>query len=254
MNSAQRIEKLFTQLKNIQPPTVITSTTPTAIDAWTALFDRHGPADENLEEVAVECSMAVKDELIHLSVLLREQGVPTELYLHHLTHLRTVTAPRLLHVDWLQLSKMVREEQLVMLMWAGFVLGDDSDTDITMEVDRLAAEIDRLIADVESSGFPISLRMFVLLNLRSIRGALWRYKVAGVEPLRRAMQTVNGTNERQVAELEPLAKGLQESEKNLLSRVGGIITSVANACDVATKIQGGLVLGAAAAAALGLTS
>lgn len=252
MNSAQRLEKLFVQLRGTLPPSSIASAQPSAVDAWTALFERHGPAGPELDVVAAECALTVGHELNHLGHLLEDHLVPKELYRTHIAQLREVTSTRHLHGQWQQLASLIREEHLVMMQWAGFVLGEDRSGDIAEEVQRLGVEIDQLISDVHGSQMPSTLRSFVLRNLRLIRDALWRYKASGAEPLRAAMQTVNGTSEREVANLRPVVEHLDASEASIMQRVGQLIGSIANACDVATKIQGGFALGTTALKALGI--
>jgi hypothetical protein len=254
MNSAQRLEKLFAQLRGTTPSTSIPNNPPSAVDAWAVLFDRHGQAGPELDVVAAECALAVGHELNHLGHLLEDRSVPMELYRNHIAQLREVTSTRYLHGQSQQLASMIREEQLVMMQWAGFVLGEDHSGDIEEDVQRLSIEVDQLIADVQGSQMPSTLRSFILRNLRLIRDALWRYKASGAEPLRAAMQTVNGTSEREVANLRPVVEELDVPDTNIMQRVGQLIGSVANACDVATKIQGGFALGATALTALGITS
>ena len=254
MNSAQRLEKLFAQLRGTTPPTSIPNTSPSAVDAWTVLFDRHGQAGPELDVVAAECALAVGHELNNLGHLLADRSVPLGLYRNHIAQLREVTSTRYLHGQSQQLASMIREEQLVMMQWAGFVLGEDHSGDIEEDVQRLSIEVDQLIADVQGSQMPSTLKSFILRNLRLIRDALWRYKASGAEPLRAAMQTVNGTSEREVANLRPVVEDLDIPDTNIMQRVGQLIGSVANACDVATKIQGGFALGATALTALGIAS
>jgi hypothetical protein len=253
MNSAQRLENLFIQLRTVAPQTSVANTPPSGVDAWSTLLGRHGPAGQDLDDVAAECALAVNQEVSHLGNLLNERAVPKELYQHHLAQLKAVTSTRHLHGYWQDIVMIIREEQIVMLQWAGYVLGDDGSSDIAEEVERLADEINQLIAEVERSQLQSSLRMFVLRNLRSVRDALWSYKVSGADSLRSAMQMINGTSERELATLRPVTEGLREPERNIMQRVGQAIGAVANACDIASKIQGGYALGATAAAALGLT-
>ena len=254
MNSAQRLHQLFIQFRSVKPDASLRDTPPSGVDAWSCLFDRHGPAGQELDDIAAESAMAVNQEIGHLGVLLLDRGVPEELYQMHLAKLKAVTSTRHLHNHWDEIKKLVRDDQIVMLEWAGFVLGPDGSADISEEVMSLTAEIDQLIADTETSTLPSFLRLFVLRNLRAIRTALWNYKVSGVEPLRDAIQRINGISERELATLQATTEGLAEREQSIMQRVGRAIGGVANACDVATKIQGGYALGAAAVAALGLSS
>ncbi|MFC3468829.1 hypothetical protein ACFOHT_03005 [Massilia oculi] len=253
MNSAQRLHHLFVQFRSIKPETSVRNMPPSGVDAWSTLFERHGPAGLELDEIAAESALAVNQEVAHLGVLLRDRGVPVELYQPHLTQLKSVTSTRNMHSHWDDIAKMVREEQIVMLQWAGFVLGPDGSTDIADEVKTLAVEIDKLISDIESSNLPSTLRLFLLRHLRAIRSALWNYKVSGTERLRDAMQSINGISGHEAATLSEVTQGLSEQERSIMQRVGKVVGDVANACDIATKIQGGYALAATAATMLGLS-
>lgn len=253
MNSAQRLHHLFVQFRSVRPETSVRNHPPSGVDAWSTLFDRHGPAGQELDEIAAESALAVNQEIAHLGVLLRDRAVPVELYQSHLAQLKSVTSIRNMHSHWEEIAKMVREEQIVMLQWAGFVLGPDGSADIAEEVKDLAAEIDTLISDIESSNLPSSLKLFALRHLRAIRNALWNYKVAGLERLRDAMQSVNGISGHEAAVLSEVTQGLPEQERSIMQRVGKVVSNVANACDIATKIQGGYTLAAAAATMLGIS-
>jgi hypothetical protein len=253
MNSAHRLYQLFVQFRSVKPETSIRDLPPSGVDAWSTLFDRHGPAGQELDEVAAESALAVNQEIAHLGVLLRDRGVPAALYQTHLVQLKSVTSTRHMHSHWEEIAKMVREEQVVMLQWAEFVLGPDGSADIAEEVTALAVEIDRLISDIEGSNLPSQLRLFALRHLRAIRSALWNYKVSGTERLRDAMQSINGISGHESAILSEVAQGLPEQERSIMQRVGKVVGDVANACDIATKIQGGYALAATAATVLGIS-
>lgn len=149
------------------------------------------------------------------------------------------------------MASMVKEEYLTSLKWAGYLLGSDASAGAEAQIDALAEQIDQLIVEVRASVLPPSLQRFVLRNLLSIRDALWRYKVAGAGPLREVMQGINGTPSSELNAVRSAAQDLSEAEAGILQRVGAMITSVANVCDVATKLDGGFELAKAAAKALG---
>jgi hypothetical protein len=251
MNSAQRLEALFAQLRSTPPNASQPNTPPTGVDAWSTLFNRHGESGQELEDAAAECALAIAQELINLGHELQDLGVPSGIYMSHIVSLRAITSTRNLHGNWQNLAGMVREDQMTMLQWAGYVLGLEQSEQHDAEVERLSSEIDQLILDAENSALPPILRMFILRNLRSIRDALWRYKVSGPSPLRNALRTVNGTSHAELNALQPAATNLQESDRSIIERFGDAFSSAANVCDVATKLQGGYVLAAAAATALG---
>jgi len=253
MNSAQRLHHLFVQFRSVRPETSVPNAPPSGVDAWSTLFDRHGLVGQELDEVAAESALAVNQEIAHLGVLLRDRGVPAELYQPHLTQLKSVTSTRNMHSHWEHIAQMVREEQIVMLQWAEFVLGPDGSADISEEVKELAAEIDKLISDIENSNLPSPLRLFTLRHLRAIRSALRNYKVSGTERLRDAMQSINGISGHEAAVLSEVTQGLPEQEQSIMQRVGKVVGNVANACDIATKIQGGYALAATAATMLGIS-
>jgi len=251
MNSAQRLEKIFTELRDIQPQSSAPNTPPTGVDAWSTIFNRRGESEHDLDDIGSECARSVGQELIHLNQLLREHGVPDAIYSNHITNLRSIASTRYLHGNWQSIASMVKEEYLTSLKWAGHLLGPNSSADAEDQVDALAAQIDELIAAVLTSALPPNLQRFVLRNLRSIREALWQYKVSGAAPLREAMQGINGTSPSELNSMRSAAQELPEEEAGIMQRVGAIITSVAEVCDVATKLEGGFELSKAAAKALG---
>lgn len=251
MNSAQRLEKIFTQLRDIQPQSSAPNNPPSGVDAWSNIFNRHGEGAHDLDDIGSECARSVGQELIHLHQLLREHGVPDAIYANHIANLRSIASTRHLHGNWQVMASMVKEEYLTSLKWAGHFLGPDSSADAEDQVDTLASQIDELIAEVLASALPQNLKRFVLRNLRSIRDALWQYKVSGAGPLRETMQGINGTPPSELDSMRSAAQGLPEEEAGILQRVGAIITNVAEVCDVATKLDGGFELAKAAAKALG---
>lgn len=251
MNSAQRLENIFTQLRSVQPPNSVPNNPPTGLDAWSSIFGRHGEGGQDLDDIGSECARAVGQELIHLSELLREHSVPEAIYADHFASLRSIAGTRYLHGNWQSIASLVKEEYLTSLKWSGYVLGPDPSADAETQIDELASQIDQLINEVTDSAMPPSLQRFVLRNLRSIHDALWRYKVAGAGPLREAMQGINGIPPSELNAVHSAAQDLPAAEAGILKRVGAMINTVANVCDVAGKLNGGFELAKAAAKALG---
>lgn len=244
MNSAQRIHKIYTDFRDIVPPSSQQNVPPSAVDAWANLFDRHESSGQNLDQIGEECAYAVQQEVQNLGSLLKDKGVPVELYERHINILRIIASARHLHDHWATVSKIVRPEQIAVLEWAAYVLGlnNQDSSEIDAEIDRLAAEITKLIDDVENGGLPPVLRSFLLRSFRSIKEGMWRYKVTGLDPLRASVQTVRGTSDFQINELRQAVDDLPQDKKNLWNRAENIINSVAEACDKATKIDGGYTL------------
>lgn len=253
MNSAQRIRKIFTDFKDIRPPAQ-DGHPPYAYDAWVEVFGRHADQGE-VEEIGEECAYAVRHELNNLANLLREKGVPAELYEPHISGLRIIASGRSLHDAWQNITKLVKPEYFVVLDWAAFYLGINThdSTEIDAEIEKLSAEVDKLIQELESGALPQVLRSFLLRSFRSIKEGIWRYKVTGLDPLRSSIQTVRGTSEQQIDELRQAVEDLPEERKNLWNRAAGIINSVAEVCDRATKIDGGYTLLNNTGKLLGLT-
>ena len=244
MNSAQRIQKIYVDFRDITPPSSQRNSPPSAVDAWANLFDRHESSGQNLDQIGEECAYTVQQEVQYLGSLLKDKGVPIELYERHINILRSIASARHLHEHWATVSQIVRPEQIAVLEWAAFVLGinNQDSSDIDAEIDRLAAEINKLIEDVENGGLPQILRSFLLRSFRSIKEGMWRYKVTGLDPLRASVQTVRGTSDFQINELRQAVDDLPEEKKNLWNRAENMINSVAEACDKATKIDGGYAL------------
>lgn len=158
--------------------------------------------------------------------------------------MRVIASARSLHDAWQNITKLVKPEYFVALDWAAFYLGINTQdsTEIDAEIERLSAEVDRLIQEIEAGALPQVLRSFLLRSFRSIREGIWRYKVTGLDPLRSSIQTVRGTSDQQIDQLLKAAEDLTEKGRNLWNRATGIINSVAEACDKATKIDGGYTL------------
>jgi hypothetical protein len=254
MNSAKRLEKIFTDFRDVLPPASQINTAPYATDAWAFLFNREGPDGEDLEEIAQECSLAVRQELQHLASLLKEKQVPEVLYEPHLTTLRSITLSRYLHEHWQNVAKLVKSEQITVLQWASFVLGTSSydSSEVDAEIERLASEVTKLIEDVESGALPPVLRSFLLRNFKSIRDGLWRYKVTGLDALRTTVQTMHGTTDQEVGEILQSAEDLPQEKKNLWKRANGFLNAVVEVCDKAAKLDGGYTLANSARKALGI--
>ncbi len=242
MNSAQRIRKIYTDFKSITPHAQA-GHPAYAHDAWAELFGRHGD-EGKADEIGEECAYAVRQELQNLKNLLREKNVPLELYDSHINSLRAIASSRNLHDAWQNVSKLIKPEHFAVLDWAAFYLGMNTQdsTEVDAEIEKLSAEVDSLIQEVEDGVLPQVLRSFVLRSLRSIKDGLWRYKVTGLDPLRSSIQTVRGTTDQQIDELRQAVEDLPEEKRNLWNRAAEIINSVAETCDKATKIDGGYTL------------
>lgn len=242
MNAAQRIRKIYTDFQTVTPPNEH-GHPPYVRDAWAELFGRHMDEGE-LEDIAEECVFAVRQELQNFANLLREKGVPAELYEPHISSLRVIASARNLNDPWQNVSKLVKPEHFVALDWAALYLGisTQDSTEIDAEIGKLSAEVDKLIQEVESGALPQVLRSFLLRSFRSIKEGIWRYKVTGLDPLRSSIQTVRGTSDQQIDELRQAVEDLPEEKRKLWNRAAGIINSVAEACDKATKIDGGYTL------------
>lgn len=249
MNSAQRLERIFRTLRD-RAPAGQPNQAPTGFDTWAAAFDRIGLSGHELEDAAQESAMAVREELGHLAHQLADASVPELLYVHHIANLREVTASRFFTVEWRQLAGNVREENLTMLQWAGLYLGGTLSEEVDEEIARLASEVDKLLAEVQSASLPPSLRSFLLRNLRSVKNSLWRYKASGLGPLRDALQTVRGTGEQQRQEIREAAQNLAEPERSVLKRVTETFNTAVNVCDKATKLDKGYTLASGAVKAL----
>jgi hypothetical protein len=249
MNSAQRLEQIFRTLRDRTPP-VQPNQAPTGIDTWAAVFDRVGLSGHDLEDAAQECALAVREELGYLTHQLSDASVPEPLYANHVAHLREITASRFFHVEWRQLAGNVKEENLTMLQWAGLYLGGTLNQEVDEEVTRLTSEIDKLLAEVQSTNLPPSLRSFLLRNLRSVKNSLWRYKASGLGPLRDALQTMRGTGDQQRQEIREAAENLTEPERALWKRAAQTFNTAVNVCDKATKLDKGYALASDAVKAL----
>lgn len=249
MNSAQRLERIFRTLRD-QTPSGQPNQAPTGFDTWAAAFDRVGLSGHELEDAAQESAMAVREELGYLAHQLADANVPEPLYAHHIANLREVTASRFFSVEWRQLANNVREENLTMLQWAGLYLGGALNEEVDEEIARLASEVDKLLAEVESTNLPPSLRSFLLRNLRSVKNSLWRYKASGLGPLRDALQTVRGTGEQQRQEIREAAETLAEPERSVWKRAADTFNTAVSVCDKATKIDKGYTLASGAVKAL----
>lgn len=169
--------------------------------------------------------------------------------------MRVIASARSLHDAWQNITKLVKPEYFVALDWAAFYLGMNTQdsTGIDAEIERLSAEVDKLIKEVEGGALPQVLRSFLLRSFRSIKEGIWRYKVTGLDPLRSSIQTVRGTSDQQIDQLRQAVEDLPEERRNLWNRAAGIINSVAEACDKATKIDGGYTLLSNTGKLLGLT-
>ena len=254
MNSAQRLEKIFTDFRDVTPRASQPNTAPSTIDAWAFLFDRLDNEGEDLDGVAQECALAVRQELQHLTNLLRAKQVPEKLYESHLAALRSITTSRYMHEHWQNVAKRVSSEQITVLQWASFALGTGSydSVDIDEEIDRLASEVTKLIEDVENGSLPLVLRSFLLRNFRSIRDGLWRYKVTGLDALRTTVQTMHGTTEQEIGELRQSVEDLPQEKRNLWKQANQFLNAVVEVCDKAAKLDGGYALANGARKALGI--
>lgn len=186
------------------------------------------------------CVAAVRDEIEILRVALTDKGCPQELYEASLAQLKAVAAPGLFAAGWNQIVDRIGIDHLMMLRWAGWVLGQQEALLADEERAALLADVEQVLARIKESSIPTFTQQMVARHLEAVRRALLAYRVQGVEPLSKALNETTGAMTTQKGHIVADVAKADAEEKGLLAKAMGVIHQAAELADKAEKFHKGI--------------
>lgn len=236
MNSAKRLYDLFSEAKNSR------SQEPAYL-VWIKVFQLQGEPSEQHEDVGASCMTAMREELEILMAELQDRGCPVELFRDSVDALRAVVSPSQFAAGWNHLTDRIGQEHLVMLRWANWVLdGEECEID-REERARLILELDKVIAEFESSTVPTFTKELMMRHLNSVRRSLRIYRARGIEPVHSALHETIGAMSTRTAQVSADLDRADTEAKGVFGRAAEMINKVVVVAEKAQKIQKGIDAG-----------
>ena len=191
-----------------------------------------------LGEVHRQLDLAVKQ--------LDRADVPAELFEAEFNRLYNALSPSRLHEPGADVLKLIDKSSLSSLLWASWVLGRQEKPANPADLIALAEQIKATRALIKAGAFPIGLADMVLAQLHELDDALAAYGVAGIEPLRKAMQAATGELVTSADDIrEALDKATPEERKTAMQAMSELgqkastaIRSAATTAKAAEQIIG----------------
>lgn len=233
MNSATRLHALFTAAR-------ANRSTEASYSIWIKAFDLQSEPQEEHEDIGMACVAAVREEIELMRSALRDKGCPEDLYVHAVASLKSSVAPSQLAAPWNQIVDRIGSECLMMLNWAGWVLGKEEEALSQEERNKLLSDVEKMIDELESVGVPPFTKQLILRHLEAVRRALQAYKARGIEPLMKALNETTGAMATQKAHVSADVATADQAQKGVIGKAMGVLNKVAEFADRAQKVQKGL--------------
>lgn len=240
MNSAGRLYQVFSTLRHEDPVlhAVEIAGSANVNAAWLSAFGIELHERQDLDDAVSDCTQATRAELALLRSTLISLGVPEEMINRMYQGLREATASRHLEAAARAWRESINTEYITALQWASALLDvvdKDGRNEVLPDLAPLLAQADELIASVERSALPPITREFMLANLRRMRHALRKARVAGIKPIVEAWQTASGTSgaERQSVKSEMATAPTEAREQ--AERCGGFFDRVRSTISATAK-------------------
>lgn len=239
MNSAGRLNEVFTALRYSDPiaHAVAISGSESVNAAWLSAFGIELQERHELDDAVADCTQATRAELAILRSTLLGLGVSQDIVDRMCYGLRDVTASKHFEASSRAWRESINVEYITALSWASALLDvvdKEGSNEAMPDLAPLLAQADELLASVESSSLPPITKEFMLANLRRMRHALRKARVAGMKPIVEAWQTASGTtdDERQNVKDEMAVAPTEAREQaarcgSFFQRVRSTITATA---------------------------
>lgn len=191
---------------------------------------------KKLDEIDISQRLvALTDQVSALCELLRRTECPSSLYHNHLLTIKRSFSPSRTHEAWSSVSQGFKEENLVTLRWAEWLVGP-LETALNDD-DRNA--LDQQIADLETflvnDSLPTSLQRVLQAQVSELRNALRRYSIEGISPLKKAVKTITADIVSEQEMLTASAESQPKETKQALSKLQSAMSTTVTVIDKATK-------------------
>lgn len=214
-----------------------------AASYWAKGLEIEAANDTDRDDALVLVLRALQDEIDTLKVQLVARGLPEDLYAGQLARLRNAAAPAAIHSHWAGMVGNINTSDVrLVLQWAASVLPDDEAEAEAEQLDLLAADIDRLQAEIANAELPPAIYAFAVKQLRSLREALRLYRVRGVEPIRTAVEQALGAAAMAGEAMRAEAATASPKARTAMQCVNDALGRAVRVCDDIVKVQGGASL------------
>lgn len=233
MNPAERLLAVYDGLANTTWPN-----NATLAHVWAKAFELAPDTPKTDREVTIGLQALHGQTDLVRSALLAE-GVPQEIAGTAVDRFDAIASPAYLHGQWASYQgNLIGPDTRLSLLWASWVLRDQDETELSAEDrDRLNADLDTFLADLDGTGMSPFLKAFALRQIASIRQALWLSKLAGSRPLQQALRTVTGDYKVSEAKLVTELSAAPAPAQSLVARMTAKLKEVAGIADSLSKVK-----------------
>jgi len=229
-NAAQRISELVERGVRLDGNTAM-------VNGLNQLFD-YSPEDPYRQH-------AYRLEQVHkqldlVQVGLTRLGIPDELYAGQLAALRNGFSSSNLSQPYQNLRGQFTVEVRLLLLWAAFVLEDEGGLADQTALGELVKSILGVIADVQASSLPPTLREFLVSHLTDLLVGLQTSPFAGARDLQKAVKSLAADVVAKGEALAGVVGDLSGEDQQLMERAGGAFQQVADMASASGKGSEGI--------------
>jgi hypothetical protein len=218
-----------------------------AVVAWTRVFDVPFDVDSRnvtpeIEDVVLERLRDLRDEVTNVeqSVAGTEVASAVEPIANTVRYL---TAASQLAMDWTQVkANYLRSDFLAGWYWASLSLPSEEDGVTEGALQQLKVELEELEKTAQQEQLPKELQSFIQKQIIKMRGAIKRYDISGIAPLRNAISEGIGDLVRDRDSLREDENGSSQSSSVTGSKFKKVWFAAVQICGDLEKIQKGLTL------------
>ncbi|CAN7782241.1 hypothetical protein LJR296_008096 [Cupriavidus necator] len=208
-NSAARLLTIFNSLRH-RPANGVGQ------DVWAAVLEIEENAHPSKERRLVSQLEAIIHEVELVKEGLANLEVPEQLYSPTMAALIEAASPAIIRTTW---NNPVREEYLLCMGWAQYVLPCEGEVVEAAAIEDLLAILQDLKQQITVADFPTPLRVFLEKHIREIEKALDNYSISGSLPLASAL---DGLHAGVVGRKESLGEAYQrgtDKQKSTFERL-----------------------------------
>jgi hypothetical protein len=195
--------------------------------------------DGNLEDELIACQVALRAQIDAVKARMDEMTVPSELQDPGLARLKELASPKNNSYPWQNYrGNLIPPECRHGIRLAVWLLRDEFEEE--MDAETMEA-LQRELAELEAAGSQPSisayLRSFIQRQVDTIRSALHVYRVAGIQPVQKALRTVAGDLRVEQPQLEAELKSASQETKGVFSKLDTAVKKAAEVADRLDKIK-----------------
>ena len=241
-SAARRVNSILRNAGQYRP-----KPSETALIAWGVIFGLLDPANKDpkqlREEDVTQLLSELRNEIRQVQAILQTNEEAVPLAAPIIKKALAVSSVTSVAQDWNALRDAnLPTEILTGWAWASLLLPAEDEKFSSEDLASLQALLDELERAVNESQVPEQLRGFTLRQVQSIRSAIVRHRVAGITPLREALDRGVGEMIRDQEALRTAAEATPEKSGAVLSRLADMWSTTAKYCGDLDKFQKAYVL------------